>query len=50
MVTTSRKKAVSKRILFPLDKNSDSTSQNKGFIKKYTFPLHGEAAFTGRNI
>ena len=45
-----QKKAVSKRILFPLGRNSDSTKQNEGFIKKYTFPLRRKAAFTGRNI
>ena len=34
MVSTSRKEAVNKRILFPIDRNSDSTSQNAGFVKK----------------
>ena len=34
MVSTSRKKAVNKRILFPIDRNSDSTGQNEGFVKK----------------
>ena len=37
MVSTSRKKAVNKRILFPIDRNSDSTSQNEGFVKKIRF-------------
>ena len=32
-----QKKAVNKRILFLIDKNSDSTSQNEGFIKKIRF-------------
>ena len=31
------KKAVNKKILFPIDKNSDSTSQNQGFVKKISF-------------
>ena len=40
-----------KRILFPLDKKSDSISQNEGFVEKIaTFPLRGKAAFTGWNI
>ena len=37
MVSTSRNKAVNKRILFPIDKNYDSTSQNEGFVKKIRF-------------
>ena len=37
MASTSRKKTVNKRILFPLDKNSDSTSQNVGFLRKIRF-------------
>ena len=37
MVSTSRKKYVNKRILFPLDRYSDSTSQNEGFIKNILF-------------
>ena len=37
MASTNRKKAVNKRILFPIDKNSDSTSQNEGFVKKIRF-------------
>ena len=37
MVSTSRKKAINKRILFPLDRNSDSTSQNERFIRKIRF-------------
>ena len=34
MVSTSRKKAVNKIILFPIGRNSNSTSQNEGFVKK----------------
>ena len=30
-------KAVNKRILFLIDRNSDSRSQNKGFVKKIHF-------------
>ena len=37
MVFTSRKKAANKRILFPIDRNSDCTSQNEGFAKKIRF-------------
>ena len=37
MVSTSRKKVVNKKILFPIDRNSDSTSQNEGFIQKIHF-------------
>ena len=37
MASTSRKKAVNKRILFPIDKSSDSTNQNEGFVKKICF-------------
>ena len=37
MVSTSRKKAVNKRILFPIDRNSDSTSEIEGFIKNIRF-------------
>ena len=37
MVSTSRKKAVHKRILFPIDRNSDSNSQDEGFVKKIHF-------------
>ena len=37
MTPISRKKAVNKRILFPIDKNSDSTSYNEGFVKKILF-------------
>ena len=29
--------AVNKRILFPIDRNSDSNSQNEGFVKKIHF-------------
>ena len=32
-----RPKAVNKRILFPLNKNYDSTSQNEGFDQKIHF-------------
>ena len=37
MVSTSRKKTVNKRILSPIDRNSDSTSNNEGFIIKIRF-------------
>ena len=37
MVSTSRKKTVNKRILFLIDRNSDSTSQNEGFVIKIRF-------------
>ena len=30
-------KAVNKRILFPLNKSSDSTSRNEGLVKKISF-------------
>ena len=40
-----KKKRKKKRILFPLNKNSDSTSQNEGFVK-----LRQKTTFTGRNI
>ena len=39
MVSARRKKAVDKTILFPLNKNSDSTSPNERFVKN-TFSLH----------
>ena len=42
-----QKEAVNKRILFLLDKNSDSTNQNEGFAKKIR---RGKTAFIGRNI
>ena len=32
-----QKNAVNKRILFPIDRNTDSTSQNEGFVKKIRF-------------
>ena len=37
MDSTSRRKAVNKRMLFPIGRNSDSTSQNEGFVKKIHF-------------
>ena len=37
MFSTSREKAVNKRTLFPIGRNSDSTSQNEGFVKKIRF-------------
>ena len=37
MVSTNRKKAVNKIILFPVDKNSVSTNENEGFVKKIRF-------------
>ena len=42
MVSISRKKAVNKIILFPIDINSDSTSMNEGFIKKIRFHYAGK--------
>ena len=42
MVSTSRKEAVNKRTLFSIDKNSDSTSQNEGFVKKIRFHYSGK--------
>ena len=42
MVSTSRKKAVNKRTLFSINKNSDSTSQNEGFVKKIRFHYAGK--------
>ena len=32
-----KKKAVNKRILFPIDRNSDSKRQNEEFVKKTRF-------------
>ena len=37
MAFTSRKKAVNKKMLFLIDRNFDSTSQNEGFVKKTRF-------------
>ena len=37
MVSTRRKKAVNKRILLLIDRNSDSTNQHEGFVKKIRF-------------
>ena len=37
MVSASRKKSCKKRILFPIDWNSDFTSQNEGVVKKIHF-------------
>ena len=37
MVSTDRKKAVNKKILFSIDRNFDSTNQNEGFVKKICF-------------
>ena len=42
MVSISRKRAVNKIILFPIDINSDSTSQNEGFVKKIRFHYAGK--------
>ena len=42
MVSISRKKAVNKIILFPIGINSDSTSQNEGFVKKIRFRYAGK--------
>ena len=37
MASTSRKKAVNKRVLFLIDRTPNSTSQNEGFVKKIRF-------------
>ena len=37
MVSTSSKKAVNKKKLFPIGRKSDSTSQNEKFVKKIRF-------------
>ena len=37
MVSTDRKKAVNKKILFSIDRNFESTNQNEGFVKKIRF-------------
>ena len=37
IVSTSRKNGAKKKILFPINKNSDSTIQNKEFVKKTRF-------------
>ena len=37
MVFTNRKKLVNKIILFLKDRNSDSITQNEGFVKKIRF-------------
>ena len=50
MASTSRKKAVNKRTLSPIDRNSDFTSQNERFVEKIRFHYAEKAAFTGRNI
>ena len=42
MVSANRKKAVNKRILFSIDRNSDSNSPNKGFVKKIRFYYAGK--------
>ena len=42
MVSISREKAVNKIILFPIDTNSDSTSQNEEFVKKICFHYAGK--------
>ena len=42
MVSISRTKAVNKIILFSIDINSDSTSQNEGFVKKIRFHYAGK--------
>ena len=45
-----QKKAVNKRTLSPIDRNSDFTSQNERFVEKIRFHYAEKAAFTGRNI
>ena len=42
MVSISRTKALNKIILFPIDINSDSTSQTEGFVKKIRFHYGGK--------
>ena len=42
MVSTSIEKAVNKIILFPININSDPTSQNEGFVKKIRFFYAGK--------
>ena len=37
MVSTSRKKAVNKKKLFPIGRKSDSISPNEKFVKKIRF-------------
>ena len=37
MVSTNKKKAVNKAILFLIDRNSDSNRQNERFVKKIRF-------------
>ena len=37
MVSTSKRKAVNKRILLSVDKIFDPTCQNEGFVKKIRF-------------
>ena len=49
IVSASRKRSLNKRIIFPLNKNYDSTSRNEGFITKM-FPLRRKTAFKGRNV
>ena len=41
MIYKNGKNVVNKRTLFPLHRNSDSTSQNEGLIKKIRF-YHAE--------
>ena len=42
-------KALNKKILFPLDRKSVSTSWSEEFVKN-TFPLDEKTVFTARNI
>ena len=49
MVSKSRKKAVNKKMLFSIDRNSDSTSQNEGFVKKIRFH-YAEKVFSPEGI
>ena len=37
MISTSRKKVINKRTLFPINRNSDSTSQNERLTKNIRF-------------
>ena len=49
MVSTDRKKAVNKKILFSVDRNFDSTCQNEGFVKKIRF-YHAEKLLSSAGI
>ena len=50
MVSISRKKAVNKIILLPVDINFESTSQNEGFAKKIRFRLLSPAGISKKHV